>query len=49
LHGAGPRPDRIDARKEPELFQLRNHFLMARGVLQEIQAVPVGTNGSESW
>ena len=36
--------DRIDARKDLErlaLFQLREHFSMAHGVLQEIQAVPL--------
>ena len=38
---AAAKTDRIDARKRLELFQLREHFPMARGVLQEIQAVPL--------
>lgn len=38
---AAAKTDRIDARKGLELFQLREHFPMARGVLQEIQAVPL--------
>jgi len=41
---AAAKTDRIDARKGLELFQLREHFPMARGVLQEIQAVPLENN-----
>lgn len=38
---AAAKTDRIDARKGLELFQLRDHFPMAGGVLQEIQAAPL--------
>lgn len=38
---AAAKTDRIDARKGLELFQLGDHFPIARGVLQEIQAVPL--------
>lgn len=37
---AAAKTDRIDARKGLELFQLRDHFPMARDVLQEIAATP---------
>ena len=34
------KTDRLDARKAPELFQLRGHLAMAGGVLQEVLATP---------
>lgn len=37
---AAAKNDRLDARKTLELFQLRDHLAMARGVLQEILATP---------
>jgi len=38
---AAAKTDTIDARKALELFQLRDHLKSARGVLQEVQAIPV--------
>jgi len=37
---AAAKTDRIDARKGLELFQLREHFPMARGVLQARTQTP---------
>lgn len=38
---AAAKSDRIDARKGLELFQLRDHLPLAKGVLQEVVATPV--------
>ncbi|MEA2102808.1 MAG: IS110 family transposase [Thermodesulfobacteriota bacterium] len=38
---AAAKTDTIDARKALELFQLQDHLESARGVLQEVQAIPV--------
>ena len=37
---AAAKTDRIDTKKTLELFQLRDHLPMARGVLQEIVPIP---------
>jgi transposase len=38
---AAAKTDTIDVRKALELFQLQDHLESARGVLQEVQAIPV--------
>lgn len=41
---AAAKNDRIDARKGLELFQLCDHLPVARGVLQEVAATPLGND-----